>query len=200
MRLIIIGAGGHGKVIADNAMKNGYTDICFADDNAAGVCMGFPIIGTTADIPKFDDGETEFVIGVGSNETRKKIAERYDVNWGTLIHPSAQIAFDVSIGKGSVVMAGAVINVSTTVGRHCIINTGAIVEHDNRIEDFAHISPGAALAGSVRIGEGTHIGIGSSVINNVEICGQCIVGAGAVVVKDIKNRGTYAGVPARKLK
>lgn len=200
MRLIIIGAGGHGKVIADNALKNGYTDICFVDDNATNDCMGFPVIGITADIRDFDDGNTNFIIGVGNNETRKRIAEQYDVNWIALIHPSAQIGKDVSIGKGSVVMAGAVINTSARIGNHCIINTGAIVEHDNRIDDFVHISPRAALAGSVHIGERTHIGIGSAVSNNIEICDQCIIGAGAVVVKDISNRGTYVGVPVRKIK
>lgn len=200
MKLIIIGTGGHGKVIADNALKNGYTDICFVDDYATGACMGFPVIGTVADIPNFDDGKTNFVIGIGNNEVRKRIAEQYNVNWVSLIHPSAQIAENVSIGKGSVVMARAVINTCTTVGRHCIINTGAIVEHDNRIEDFVHISPGVALAGSVRVGKMTHIGIGASVINNVEICGGCIIGAGAAVVKNIKNGGTYVGVPVRKIK
>lgn len=200
MRLIIVGAGGHGKVIADNAQKNGYKDISFIDDRATGSCMDFPIIGTTADIPRLDDGNTVFIIGVGNNELRKRIAERYDVNWGTLIHPSALIAVNVSIGKGTVVMAGAVINACTTVGRHCIINTGAIVEHDNMIEDYVHISPGAALAGSVRVGERTHLGIGSSVINNVEICEGCIIGAGTVVVRNINNEGTYTGVPARKIK
>ena len=200
MRLIIIGAGGHGKVIADNALKNGYTDICFVDDHAVDDCMGFPVIGTTANIPEFDDGNTDFIIGIGNNEARKRITEQYDVNWTALIHPSAQIGTDVSIGKGTVVMARAIINAGARIGSHCIINTGAIVEHDNRIDDFVHISPGAALAGSVRVGEGTHIGIGSAVSNNVEICDQCIIGAGAVVVKDIGSRGTYVGVPVRKIK
>lgn len=200
MRLIIIGAGGHGKVIADNALKNGYTDICFVDDHAVDDCMGFPVVGKTAIVPELDDGNTDFIIGIGNNETRKRIAEQYDVNWTALIHPSAQIGTDVSIGKGTVVMARAIINAGARIGSHCIINTGAIVEHDNRIADFVHISPGAALAGSVCIGEGTHIGIGSAVSNNVEICDQCIIGAGAVVVKDIGSRGTYAGVPVRKIK
>lgn len=198
-RLIIIGAGGHGKVIADNALKNGYTDICFVDDHATGSCMGFPIIGTGADLPSFDDGKTDFIIGVGSNDVRKRIAERHDVNWVTLIHPSAQIAVNVSIGKGTVVMAGAVINASATVGEHCIINTGAIVEHDNAIGDYVHISPRAALGGTVRVGDLTHIGIGAVVKNNIAVCDHCVIGAGAVVVKEIKDSGTYVGVPSREI-
>ena len=198
-RLIIIGAGGHGKVIADNALKNGYTDICFVDDHATGVCMAFPILGSAADILSFDDGKTDFIIGVGNNEIRNRIAQAHDVNWVTLIHPSAQIAMNVSIGKGTVVMANAVINASATVGEHCIINTGAIVEHDNAIGDYVHISPRAALGGTVRVGDLTHIGIGAVVKNNIAVCDHCVIGAGAVVVKEIKDSGTYVGVPSREI-
>ena len=199
-RLIIIGAGGHGKVIADNALKNGYTDICFVDDRATGKCMDFPIVGTSADIEKLNDGNTDFIIGIGNNAVRKKIAEKYDVNWVSLIHPSAQIAVNVSIGKGTAVMAGAVINACAEIGEHCIINTRAVVEHDNVIEDYVHISPNASLGGTVHIGEQTHIGIGATVINNIDICGNCIIGAGAIIVRNIEDSGTYVGVPARKIK
>lgn len=198
-RLIIIGAGGHGKVIADNAIKNGYTDICFVDDHATGNCMGFPIVGTGADVSSLDDGKTDFIIGVGSNAIRKQIAQAHDVNWVTLIHPSAQIAMHVSVGKGTVVMANAVINACAAVGEHCIINTGAIVEHDNVIGDYVHISPAAALGGTVRVGELTHVGIGAVVRNNISICGMCAIGAGAVVVRDIDHCGTYIGVPVKEM-
>ena len=198
-RLVIIGSGGHGKVIADSALKNGYTDICFVDDHAEGSCMGFPIVGTIEIIPSLNDGKTDFIIAVGSNEIRKRIARSYDVNWVTLIHPSAQIGAWVSIGKGTVVMAGAVINACAVVGEHCIINTGAIVEHDNVIGDYVHLSPKAALGGTVRIGELTHVGIGAVVRNNIQICGMCTVGAGAVVVENINSRGIYIGVPAREM-
>ena len=199
-RLIIIGAGGHGKVIADNAVKNGYTDICFVDDHAVGVRMGFPIIGTGEVLTALNDGKTDFVIGIGNNAVRKKISEKYDINWVTLIHPSAQIAMNVSIGKGTVVMANAVINVCTTIGEHCIINTSAVVEHDNVIGDYVHISPGAKLSGTVTVGKHTWIGTGASIINNVDICENVVVGVGSVVVKSIKTSGTYIGVPANKIK
>lgn len=198
-RLIIIGAGGHGKVIADNAIKNGYTDICFVDDHATGTCMGFPIVGTGADVSSLDDGKTDFIIGVGNNEIRKRIAQAHDVNWVTLVHPSAQIGACVSIGKGTVVMAGAIINPCASIGEHCIINTGAIVEHDNVVEDYVHISPNAALGGAVRVGNLTHVGIGAVVKNNIAICDHCVIGAGAVVVKEIKDSGTYVGVPSREI-
>ena len=95
-------------------------------------------------------------------------------------------------------MAGAVINVCSTVGMHCIINTGSIVEHDNVVGDYVHISPNVALGGTVHIGNSTHMGIGATVSNNISICDNCMIGAGAVVVRDVKESGTYMGVPARK--
>lgn len=199
-RLVIIGAGGHGKIVADIALKNGYSDICFVDDNAVGECLGFPIIGTSACIESQNDDMTDFVIGIGNNYVRKKVAEVHDVPWVTLIHPSAQIGANVSIGRGTVVMANAVINVSATIGLHCIINTGAIVEHDNVIEDYVHLSPGAVLGGTVRIGELTHVAIGATVRNNINICRECMIGAGAVVVKSIEESGTYVGVPVWRMK
>ena len=195
-RLVIIGAGGHGKVIADNALKNGYTDICFADDRAAGTCMGLPIIGTSAELEALDDGRTEFLIGIGSNQVRKRIAERAALPWATLIHPSAQIAADVTLGSGTVVMAGAVINASAKVGAHCIINTGAIVEHDNVLGDYVHLSPRTTLSGTVAVGECAWLGTGTSVINNVEICSNATVGAGSIVIRSIRKEGTYYGIIA----
>lgn len=198
-KLVIIGAGGHGKVIADIALKNGYTDIVFVDDNSKGECMGFPIVGTSSDVEKLKNANTEFVIGIGNNAVRKTFAEKFDLNWATLIHPSAQIGVNVSVGKGTVVMAGAVINVCASIGEHCIINTCAVVEHDNVINDFVHISPNAALGGTVHVGERTHIGIGATVKNNIDVCPDVVVGAGAVVVKNTSLSGTYIGVPARKI-
>ena len=199
-KLIIIGAGGHGKVIADNALKNGYTDICFVDDVQTGECMGLPIVGCVADVEKYSDGKTDFVIAIGQNQIRKMLAERYRLNWATLIHPSAQIATHVTIEKGTVIMAGAIVNPAAIIGAHCIINTGAIVEHDNQLADYVHISPAAALGGTVKVGEGTHVGIGAMVKNNITICQNAVIGAGAAVVKDILESGTYVGIPARKIK
>lgn len=199
-RLIIIGVGGHGRVIADIALKTGYTDICFVDDHVTGECMGFPVIGMCNRLTELDDGHTDFLIGIGSNETRKKISEAYDVNWTTLVHPSAQIAVCVSIGVGTAVMAGAIINTCANIGRHCIINSGAVVEHDNVLEDYVHVSPQAALGGTVHVGALSHIGIGAVVKNNTNICAGCTIGVGAAVTRDIKQSGTFVGVPARKIK
>lgn len=199
-KLIVIGAGGHGKVVADIAIKCGYTIEAFLDDEkAGGTVMGLPVLGTCLDIPRYAD-EHEFIIAIGSGHARKEICERYQVSWATLVHPLSSVGWGAELGEGTVVMAGAVINADAKVGKHCIINSGAVVEHDNLIGNYSHISPNAALAGTVCIGERVHVGIGSSIKNNLTIADDVIIGAGAVVVEDIVEHGTYVGVPAYRIK
>lgn len=202
-KLIIIGASGHGKVVADIAIKtNKWQSIAFLDDDESiKTSMGLEVIGKTADAFTYKD-EAEFFVAIGSNVTREKIQEKLiaeGLNVASLIHPSAVIGIDVEIGIGSVVMAGVVINSSSRIGKGCIINTNSSLDHDNTIEDYVHISPGVRTGGSVVIGKCTWLGIGSVVSNNVNICSGCKVGAGAVVVKDITEPGTYVGVPVRKI-
>ena len=206
--VIIIGAGGHSKVIADIIVKSQDNVLGFLDDNIPINTViikekNLKVLGKIEDSLKLREknNDIEFVIGIGNNKTRKAITEKYpNLNYYTAIHPSSQIALDVKIEDGTVIMANACINTSTTVGKHCIINTGAIIEHDNIIEDYVHISPNATLCGTVKIGELTHIGAGSTIKNNINICSNCIIGAGAVIVKDINEEGTYVGVPAKKIK
>ena len=201
-KVIIIGAGGHAKVIADIVIKSGDALLGFLDDTKIGeVFLGYSILGKVEDVCNFgkDKKDIRFIIGIGNNYIRKQIADKYRLNWHTAIHPSAVTAVDVDVGEGTVIMANAVSNPSTKIGKHCIINSGAIVEHDNDIGDYVHISPGAAIGGTVKIGELTHLGIGATVKNNISICEECVIGAGAVVVRDIVDGGTYVGVPARKV-
>lgn len=197
-KLIIIGASGHGKVVADIALNAGYYIEGFLDDDTAkSDIMGYPVLGPIEDILKYQD-DYEFIIAIGNNQIRRQISEKFkQINWATLIHPKATIGMNVSIGKGSVVMANATINPDTKIGDHCIVNTASIVEHDNYLEDYVHISPNATLGGTVRVGCGTHIGIGAVVKNNTSISKDCIIGAGGVVVKDIDTSGVYMGVPAK---
>lgn len=197
---IIIGGGGQGKVIADIVIKNGFSLKGFLDDTLPidFKIMDFCVLGKTNDALMYNDNHY-FIIGIGSNDIRRQIASKYKLNYKTLIHPTATIATNVKIAEGSAVHAGATINPCCNIKKHCIINTGAIVEHDNNISDYVHISPAAALGGTVNVGTLTHIGIGSTIKNNINICSNAIVGAGAVVVKDIKEQGTYVGVPARKI-
>lgn len=197
---MIIGAGGHGRVIADLAEKlNKYKEIAFLDDRVQDG-TGFPVLGKLSDYTSFAD-KYEFIVGVGSNSVRKKIFNEIcdKVQVVSLVHQCAILAKDVKMGKGTVIFAGAVINAGVELGDGVIVNTAAVVEHDCKVESFAHICPRVALAGSVEVGENTFIGIGSSVVNNVKICTNVLLGAGSVVVKNITEAGMYVGVPARKV-
>lgn len=191
-KLVIIGASGHGKVVADIAEKNGYEDIVFLDDNEdIKMCAGYPVVGKIDDVSKISGDK---IVAIGNGKIREKIQSKIDPV--ILIHPNAVVSRRVTIGKGTVVMAGAVINSDTIIEEGCIINTGASVDHDCIIGKFTHISVGAHVAGTCKIGTQNWIGIGATVSNNVVICNNCMIGAGAVVVKNIENEGTYIGVPA----
>ena len=201
--IIIIGAGGHAKVIADIITKSDDNLIGFLDDNLdiqnKTIYLDKKVIGTIKDIDKYK--ECYFIIGIGNNNIRENIANTYNLKWHTVIHPSAIIANEVSIGEGSVVMAGVIVNPGTKIGKHCIINTKSSLDHDSIIENYVHISPGATLAGTVHIKEKTWICAGVTIINNIKVAKNNIIGAGSVVIKDIKEEnGTYVGVPARKIK
>lgn len=204
-KVVIIGAGGHAKVIADIIEKSGDEIVGFLDDNKE---IGTTIINEYKVIGDLNNRFTmavtkenlEFIIAIGDNKKREEISHSPNLKFYTAIHPSAQIGLDVEIKEGTVVMANSCINSSAKIGKHCIINTGAIIEHDNIIEDFVHISPNVALGGTVKIGKNTHVGIGSTIKNNITICENCKIGAGAVVVKDIEKEGTYIGVPAKGIK
>lgn len=202
-KLIIIGASGHGKVVADIAIKmNQWQRIVFLDDDESiKTSMGLEVIGKSSDALKYRD-EADFFVAIGNNTVREKVQGtllQESLNLVSLIHPSATIGTDVEIDLGTVVMAGVVINSSTRIGKGCIVNTSSCLDHDNVIEDYVHISPGSRLAGTVRVGKGTWLGIGSVVSNNVNICSNSSVGAGAVVVKDITEPGTFVGVPVRRV-
>ena len=201
-QVVIIGAGGHGKVIADSVRKSGDRVLGFLDDNTAlpEKIEGIPVLGCANDYIKYPDAE--FIIAIGNAAIRRQIAEQLNgVRWYTAIHPCAVISsMGVKIGEGSAVMANAVINPCASIGRHCIVNTASVIEHDDVIADYVHISVGAKLGGMVSVGEQTWVGIGAVVNNNISVYNRCIIGAGAVVVKDIKESGTYVGVPARKIK
>ena len=201
-RLIIIGASGHGKVIADIAKLNGYTDIAFLDDDSSKTeCNGYPVIGRVAKANQYID--SDFIIAIGNGKIREHIQEsliNYGLKFVTLIHPKSVIAEKVQIGKGTVIMAGAVINSATSIGNGCIINTCASIDHDCVIGNYVHVSVGSHIAGTVEVSDRTWIGIGATVSNNITITSDCIIGAGAVVVNNIESKGTYVGVPCKMIK
>lgn len=192
-RVVILGASGHARVIADIITACGDKVEAFLDDNTS--IEG--VSGSISEYVNFKD--SEFVIGIGNAEIRKKFSA-LPLKWYTAIHPSAVVSPKATIGEGTVVMPNAVINSGAVIGKHTIINTAAVVEHDNVIEDFVHISVGAKIGGTVHVGESTWVGIGATVNNNINICGGCIIGAGAVVVKDVKMKGIYIGIPAKNMR
>ena len=202
-KLIIIGAGGHGKVVANIATLNGYKEIYFLDDDTSKKDIGkYQIIGTTKDIDRYKN-EYDFFIAIGNNQIRKKISMLLldnNIKPVSLIHPSAVIDDTVQIGYGVVIMANAVINANTMIGNSVIVNTASSIDHDCIINDYVHISPGVHIAGNVHIGEETWLCIGSIIINNITIGANVIVGAGSVVIKNIKESGMYIGIPIKKIR
>ena len=199
-KLVIIGAGGHGRVVADIAKKSGaYGEIVFLDDSDAPnekVC----VVGKVCESVKYLE-DSDFFVAIGNNRIRADIQtslEEQGANFAVLVHPNASIGDSVELGKGSAVMAGTVINSWAKIGKGVVINTCSSVDHDCVIDDFTHVSVGAHIAGSVRIGKKVFVCAGVTVINNVNVCDECVIGAGAVVISDVNEKGTYVGVPVHK--
>ncbi|RMH42215.1 MAG: acetyltransferase [Deltaproteobacteria bacterium] len=204
-RLLVFGASGHGKVVADVAMAAGWDVVGFADDNPdrkESALLEIPVvaIGVAEAVLFCRREDAHAIVGIGNNQARRQVQSRLHdagVAVATLIHPRAILSPSARVGTGAVVVAGAVINCETVVGQGSIINTGATVDHDCRLGDFVHVSPGAHLGGTVTVGDDAHIGIGAVVVNNVGIGAGSIVGAGAAVVSSIPAGVVAYGVPAR---
>lgn len=200
-KLLILGAGGHGKVVADIANILGQWDsISFLDDKKdLKEVMGFPVIGKLMDYKAFKNDFKNAFIAIGNNSLRLSWLERlYKEGFiiPTIIHPQSIISKFISIDYGTVVMAGVVVNTGTSIGRGCIINTGSSIDHDCKLGDGVHISPGAHIGGTAIIGSGAWLGIGSSIVNNIIIGNNSIVAAGAAVLENIPDNVIVAGVPA----
>ncbi len=190
--LAIIGKSGHGKVVADIARANGYTEIIWVDDD---------ITKQTISIPQFihEYSGIPVALGIGDNVMRQRIyleLKKSNIELLTLVHPSAIVSSSVLIGEGSVVMPLAVINSEAVLEAGVIINTHATVEHDCLLGGFSHISPNTALAGEVKVGTRTHVGIGVSVIQQCTIGDDALIAAGSVVIEDVPDAVMVAGVPA----
>jgi sugar O-acyltransferase (sialic acid O-acetyltransferase NeuD family) len=204
MRLAILGASGHGKVIADMALQLGYTDVVFFDDAwpSKSSISRWSVVGT---IETLLGSVTDFdavIVGIGDNRIR---LEKYAVLTAanaplvTVVHSAAVVSDFVQIGIGSVICAGAIVNVDAVLGAAVIVNTGATVDHDCRLADGVHIAPGAHLSGDVHIGESSWIGVGACVKQGIHIGSDVMVGAGADVVSDIPDGVTVVGNPARPI-
>jgi sugar O-acyltransferase (sialic acid O-acetyltransferase NeuD family) len=199
--LAILGASGHGKVVADLASCLDWTTIQFFDDAwpEKSKIGDWDVIGNTAKLEETINSYHGVVIAIGQNKIRLEKQSRLEQAGGEfvhLIHPSAVVRKRSSVGPGSVIMAGAIVNAFTVIGRACIVNTAATVDHDVLIEDGSHISPGANLAGAVQVGQCSWVGIGSSVLQNIKIGARATVGAGAVVIRDVLDYSVVTGCPA----
>lgn len=200
LQLIIVGAGGHGKVVLDAALA-AQQPISYLVDDAPACCelLGLRVV-LASDVDWQATRQFEFLVAVGDNRIRAMLFQRMLTKGGTpttIIHPSAIVSKHACIGRGTVICAGVIVNAGAVIGENCILNTACSIDHDCRIGDHVHICPGVHLAGNVTVGEGTIIGIGSSVIPGKKVGDWSILGAGSVVVRDIPDQVIAFGVPAR---
>ncbi|EGR2558369.1 acetyltransferase [Vibrio alginolyticus] len=198
----ILGASGHGKVVAEIAELNGYTNIEFFDDRWPGLqnVEHWPVKGNSETLLKIAAQFDLTVIAIGNNKIRLEKQNQLSTagaKFSVLEHPRATISRYSQLDKGTVVMAGAVINPFVKVGKACIINTAATIDHDCSLADGVHVSPGCNIAGGVTIGEGSWLGIGSQVKQLISIGTGVMVGAGATVLNHVPDLQTVVGTPAQ---
>jgi sugar O-acyltransferase (sialic acid O-acetyltransferase NeuD family) len=197
--VVVVGAGGHAKVVISLLQAAGETIAMVVDDDPrkwGTSLLGVPIKGPVTRLAEATNHPA--IVAIGDNAAREEIASQWrHVDWLTAVHPRAYVHSSVQLRPGAVVCAGAVIQPDTLVGAHVIVNTAATVDHDCVVEDYAHLAPGVHLAGGVRIGEGALLGIGSVVIPGRRVGEWTTVGAGGVVVSDLPARVMAVGVPAR---
>lgn len=200
-KLLILGAGGHGKVVAEAALlMKQWDEIAFLDDRAELVeVLGFKVIGPLKDCNFLKEKYPYAFVATGNNKLRLEWINNL-LNLGYKVpvikHPKSVISNFSIIGEGTAVMAGAIVNASSIIGRGCILNTNCSIDHDCILEDGVHISPGAYVGGTVKIGACTWVCIGSCIKNNVSIGRDSIIAAGAIVINDIPDGALAAGVPA----
>lgn len=207
MRVVVFGAGGHGRVVADVLRAEGKHRVAaFWDDQeklAGRTVEGIVVSYAAKAIRMTKKPLRHAIVGIGDNAARIAAAQRLtksDLTLISAIHPASTVANGVKLGAGSVVMAGSIVNVGTVIGENVILNTGCIVDHDAKIGDGAHIGPGACLAGNVEIGAAALIGAGSVLIPGIRVGAGAIVGAGAVVIRDVPAKAIVAGNPANTIR
>ncbi|VXC25720.1 Lipid carrier : UDP-N-acetylgalactosaminyltransferase [Pseudomonas sp. 9AZ] len=205
MKLAILGASGHGKVVADTAECCGWQTVEFFDDAWPGLQTNavWPVVGDSAVLMARLADFDGVAVAIGNNRIRhSKLLELRAAGacLVTLVHPAANVSRYAAIGQGAVVFAGTVVNAGACVGQGAILNTGCSIDHDCVLGDAVHISPGSRLAGGVQVGDLSWVGIGSSVRQLVRIGERVMVGAGSAVVSDIPDDVTVAGVPAKRMR
>lgn len=203
-RCAILGASGHGKVVAEIAELNGFSEIDFFDERWPELSQveHWPVCGNSETLINKISDYDNIVVAIGHNATRLhkyRLLFELGANCPPLIHPKAVVSHYAKVAPGTVVMAGAVINPFCRIGKACIINTSATVDHDCKIADGVHISPGAHLAGAIDVGEACWLGIGSSIKQLITIGSNVVVAAGATVIQDVCDNQTVIGIPAKPI-
>ena len=209
-KILIIGAGGHSKVVVDIIIHQkmyeivGFIDSKLPIDSAI---LGYKVLGKEEDLLNLMDkfSISSGIVAIGDNFVRTKVVERIkeiskDFKFINCIHPNSNIALDVEVGEGNVVMAGVTINTSSIVGDHCILNTNASIDHDNKISDFVSFAPNSVSGGNVKVNEFSAIGIGATIQHEVSIGSNCIIGAHSLVNKDTIADSVYFGLPAKYIR
>ena len=201
--LLIIGAGGHGKVVADAALMSGWTNVSFLDDReeVQGSLLGLPVLGAIGELESHAGAFDAAVVAIGDAKLRLNLLQRCraaSLDVASVSHPSACVSRFATVAAGCVLLAQCAVNAGARLGVGCIVNTGATIDHDCALDGGVHVCPGAHLAGSVRVGQNTWIGIGAVVRQRIMIGRDVLVGAGAVVVADVADGATVIGNPAKE--
>lgn len=208
-RIVAVGSGGHARVVIDVIRHCAELELVGIIDRnrpTGEKILGTPVIGDDEEFPRLAQrlNIEAAVVALGDNYARANVVERIrrvaDLQFPTLVHPTAYVAPDAKLGQGTVVFPGAIVNTGSQVGEFCILNTHCSLDHDGRMGNFAALAPGACTGGAVTIGDFSVVCIGAKVSHGVAIGRHTVIGAGSTVLTDIGDQVVAYGTPARVIR